>query len=58
MDGATTAAAVLDHIRPGADLILPLANGEPVTLMDAIEEHADQLRDVLVHQMHALHDRP
>ena len=30
MDGATTASAVLDHIRPGADLILPLANGEPV----------------------------
>jgi acyl-CoA hydrolase len=58
MDGATTASAVLEHIRPGADLILPLANGEPVALMDAIEEHAEELRDVRVHQMHALHDRP
>jgi acyl-CoA hydrolase len=52
------AAAVLDHIGPGADLIVPLANGEPVTLLDAIEEAADGLQDVRVHQMHALHDRP
>jgi acyl-CoA hydrolase len=58
MEAATTADAVLDHIGRGADLILPLANGEPVTLMDAIEEHAEELEDVRVHQMHALHDRP
>ena len=57
MERATTGDAVLEHIRPGADLILPLGNGEPVALMDAIEQHADQLRDVRVHQMHALHDR-
>jgi acyl-CoA hydrolase len=50
--------AVLDHIGPGADLIVPLANGEPVSLLDAVEANADRLDGVKVHQMHALHDRP
>ena len=49
---------VLDHIGPGADIIVPLANGEPVTLLDALEAAADELDGVRVHQMHALHDRP
>jgi acyl-CoA hydrolase len=53
----TSAAAVLDHIGTGCDLIVPLANGEPVTLLDAIEAAADRLEQVRVHQMHALHDR-
>lgn len=55
---AGSAADVLDHVEDGADLIVPLANGEPVTVMDALEAHADRLRDVRIHQMHALHDRP
>jgi acyl-CoA hydrolase len=50
--------AVLDHIGTGADIIVPLANGEPVALFDAIEANADRLEGVRVHQMHALHDRP
>lgn len=54
---ATDAEVVLDHIGSGADLIVPLANGEPVTLIDAIEAHGDQLTGVRVHQMHAVHDR-
>ena len=49
---------MLEHLQPGADIILPLANGEPVVLLDAIEAHAGDLEDVSVHQMHALHDRP
>jgi acyl-CoA hydrolase len=52
------AADVLDHIGPAADLIVPLGNGEPVTLLDAIEQAAEELQGVRVHQMHALHDRP
>ena len=52
------AAAVLDHIGPSADLIVPLGNGEPVTLLDAIENAAEGLQGVRIHQMHALHDRP
>jgi acyl-CoA hydrolase len=55
---ASSATAVLDHIGPGADLVVPLANGEPVTLFDAVESAAAQLEGVRVHQMHALHDRP
>ncbi len=55
---ATGAGSVLDHIGRGADLIVPLANGEPVTLLDAVEAAADGLDGVRVHQMHALRDRP
>jgi acyl-CoA hydrolase len=49
---------VLHLIDDGADLIVPLANGEPVTLLDAIEANAERWTGVRVHQMHALHDRP
>ena len=54
----STPEAVLDHIAPGADLIVPLANGEPRSLVATIDAHADSLTDVRVHQMHALHDHP
>ena len=50
--------AVLEHLDDGADLIVPLANGEPVSLLDAIEAGASRFTGVRVHQMHALHDRP
>jgi hypothetical protein len=49
---------VLRHVGRLTDVIVPLANGEPVGLMDTLEEHADALEDVRVHQMHALHERP
>jgi acyl-CoA hydrolase len=49
--------AVLAHIEPGADIIMPNANGEPVTVVDAMEEHADELSGVRIHQMHALRER-
>jgi acyl-CoA hydrolase len=49
---------VLRHVGPQADVILPLANGEPVGLLDTLEENADALEGVRVHQMHALHERP
>lgn len=48
---------MVDHVLDGGDIILPLANGEPVTLLDAVEAGADRLSGVRVHQMHALHDR-
>lgn len=50
--------AVLQHIGPHQDLIVPLANGEPVTLLDAVEAGAAGFEGVRVHQMHTLHDRP
>jgi len=49
--------AVLEHIKPGADIIMPNANGEPVRVVDSLEEHAEQLQDVRIHQMHALRER-
>lgn len=51
-------SAVLDHLGPRADIIVPLSVGEPVTVLDAIEAAGDTLDGVRVHQMHALHDRP
>src|SRR5215217_2065415 len=49
---------VLDHVGPGTDVIVPLANGEPVGLLDVLERHQAQLEHVRVHQMHALRERP
>lgn len=49
---------VLDLITDGADLIVPLANGEPVSVIDAIEANAERWTGVRIHQMHVLHDRP
>lgn len=47
---------VLPHLRDRTDVIVPIANGEPVAVLDAIE--AAGPRDLRVHQMHVLHDRP
>jgi acyl-CoA hydrolase len=57
---AGPAAAVVDLLEPGTNVIVPLANGEPVAVLDAIEAAAEVggLEGVRVHQMHALHDRP
>jgi acyl-CoA hydrolase len=55
---ATWPEAVLDHIENDADLIVPLANGEPVSVLDAIEANAERFGGLRVHQMHVLHDRP
>jgi acyl-CoA hydrolase len=50
--------AVLDLITDGADLVVPLANGEPVSVVDAIDANAERFTGVRIHQMHALHDHP
>ena len=55
---AGQAEDVLDLIEDDADLIIPLANGEPVSVLDAVEASASRWSGVRVHQMHALHDRP
>jgi len=49
---------VLEHIGVGCDIIVPLANGEPATLLDQIDRAAGDLSGVRVHQMHELRDRP
>ena len=48
---------LLRLIDKGADIIIPIANGEPIKLLDILEKHADQLQDVKIHQMLALRER-
>jgi len=48
---------VLDLIPEDADVIVGLGNGEPVTVLDEIEAHAEQLSDVRIHQMLSLRER-
>ncbi len=57
---SASADAVVQHVRPHGHVIVPLANGEPVALLDAIEHAAavGHIEGVTVHQMHALRDRP
>jgi acyl-CoA hydrolase len=56
---AATAAAVLQHVRSDSDVIVPTANGEPVTLVDALETGAaaGAFERVRVHQVFAVRDR-
>lgn len=51
------AQEVVGFIDHGADIIVPIANGEPIKLLDILEEHADQLQGVKIHQMLALRSR-
>jgi hypothetical protein len=43
--------AVLSHIEPGADIGMPNANGEPVELVDTLEEQAEELSGVWVPEL-------
>ena len=54
----TSPDCVLEHLASDGDVIVPLANGEPVAVLDAIEANADRFDRLRIHQMHALHDRP
>jgi acyl-CoA hydrolase len=51
------AEAVFDHFGDGADLIVGLGNGEPATILDAIEARGERLSGVAVHQMLPLRKR-
>ena len=51
-------AAVVEHARTHRDVVVPLANGEPDTLMAALDAAGPSLEGVRVHQMHTLRDRP
>lgn len=62
MDPTHAPHDVVDLLAPGTQVIVPLANGEPTALLDAIEEAAaagdPRVERVRIHQMHALRDRP
>ena len=55
-----TADAVVDLVPSGADILVPLANGEPRTVVEALDRAAadGRLEGVRVHQMHAGYDHP
>lgn len=57
-DPAALADSLIEQMPSGADVVVPIANGEPVRLLDAIEARARELDNVRIHQMHALRDRP
>lgn len=48
---------VLDHFGEGDDLIVGLGNGEPATVLDALEANAGRLSGVTVHRMFPLRER-
>jgi acyl-CoA hydrolase len=50
--------AVLEHVHDGDDVIVGMALSEPATVLDALEAGAGSLRDVRLHQMFPLRDRP
>ncbi len=50
--------ALVEQLPVNANLIVPIANGEPVKLLDQLEARVGQMEGVRVHQMHALRDRP
>lgn len=52
MTKLVTKEQFLQMIEEGADLIVPPANGEPRQLLDWLEEGADGLVDVDVHQFY------
>ncbi len=49
---------VLAYVPPGADVIMPLSNGEPKSIIDALDANANLLDGVRIHQMHSLYDHP
>jgi acyl-CoA hydrolase len=51
------AADVLPHIEVGGDLIVGAGNGEPKTVVDAIEAGADFTEEVRLHRMLPYRDR-
>jgi acyl-CoA hydrolase len=50
--------AVLEHIEEEADLIVGMANCEPVTVLDAMEANANRFSGVRIHQMLPFRERP
>jgi acyl-CoA hydrolase len=49
---------VLRYVEPRAQIIVASSNGEPVRVIDALEEACGSLEDVKLHQMLAMRPRP
>ncbi len=48
---------IIEMIPQDADIILPLTNGEPNKLLDLLEENAEKLTNVKIHQLLPLQQR-
>lgn len=48
---------IIDLIEEDADIIIPIANGEPHRLLDILEENHAKLVNVKIHQLLALRER-
>ncbi|PZX03889.1 acyl-CoA hydrolase [Psychrobacillus insolitus] len=57
MNKLLTDQQIINLIEKDADVILPLANGEPHKLLDILERNADALTNVKIHQLLALNPR-
>ena len=57
MNKLLTDQQIISLIKKDADIILPLANGEPHKLLDILEGNADALTNVKIHQLLALNPR-
>jgi len=55
---AELAEFLVERLQGGSELVAPIANGEPIRLMAELEQRSEDLREVKLHQMHALRDRP
>ena len=51
-------SAAVEYAQIHHDVVVPLANGEPDTIMAALDAAGPTLEGVRVHQMHSLRDRP
>ncbi|MGB3734896.1 MAG: acetyl-CoA hydrolase/transferase C-terminal domain-containing protein [Ilumatobacter sp.] len=64
-DAPNQPSDVVDLLDPDTRIIVPLANGEPTAVLDAVEDavaadlacDGNRFTGLRVHQMHALHDR-
>lgn len=57
MEKRLSAEKFIDLIEKEADIIIPIANGEPHRLLDILEENHFKLQNVKIHQMLALRER-
>ncbi|WP_188694092.1 acetyl-CoA hydrolase/transferase family protein [Pullulanibacillus camelliae] len=48
---------VFKFIHPNADIIVGMANGEPLTLLNTLEAEHERLQNVRFHQMHPRNER-
>ena len=55
---ASDPASVAALVDDGSAIIVPIANGEPLSLISALDDRGSRVQGLTVHQMHALHDHP